>query len=132
MNIGRRAVLKAISLSPAAAAAVIPALEASAAGIAVGTMSVGGLGNATGCAPTAASSTRLFNFASWLKHVGDHEYRDRAKDVRAIDPDLAAMRLPLTTKVRWQQERNYQRIIESQESWFERQVKRNGFVEHWG
>jgi hypothetical protein len=134
----RRAILKAIGLSPAAAVAVIPALEASAAGIGIGVGAVTGLaGNSVGYGqpyPTTGGPkpTKIFNFATWLKRVGDSELREQAREVRTIEPDIAAMRLPLTTKIRWQQERNYRRIVEGKRSWFEKQFDRDGYVEFWG
>lgn len=129
----RRAILKALGMAPATAAAMIPALEASLAGVGVGAASaLGNIGVGYGSPqPTAAKAMKLFDFASWLKQVGDNELRNDAREVRTIDADIMSMRLPFNTKIKWQQERNYRRLIENRKSWFDRQVERHGFVEHW-
>lgn len=132
--IGRRQILKAIGISPAAAAVVLPALEASAAGIGVGAAST--FGNSIGAGalgqpPSGPSPIKILNWASWLKRVGDEQFREQAREVRNLDADIAAMHLPLNTKVKWQQERNYLRIVANSKSWFDRQLERQGFVEHW-
>lgn len=123
MNLGRRGLLKLMSVAPVAAAAT------QAAGYAV--VGMDGAVNPPLGYPSATNGPRVFtSFLSFLKD-NEESWRRQAKDVRIIEADIAMMRLPLTTKVRMQQERNFERIKESSRSWFEARLLRDGEVREW-
>lgn len=134
MGLSRR-MLFGRSAAIAAAGAFAPAALGSTGAMQLSgiTMAGGAALASNGCAPGSPSRAPLkfLNFASWLKDIGDERIRREAQTVRFIDPDLACMALPLVTKVRWQQDRNYRALLEERQSWFERTIKQDGKVEWW-
>ncbi|MEQ8226711.1 MAG: hypothetical protein RIA64_01395 [Rhodospirillales bacterium] len=94
---------------PKAAGAVIEGPKASMAF--AGNAVLGGRPANTPCASVGGSGQVAFtSFKDWLTKGGEDAIRHDAKYVDRLDPDLAEMRLPLVTKFRMQQKRNYERI----------------------
>lgn len=130
--IGRRAILKALGVAPAAAPAVAAALTSVASGVSIG---VGALvGNPIQDVPTPYNSRdvrKFYSFAEWLAGGGAREAHDATRNVSCFDPDIASMALPLNTKFMWQRKRNYERHLEWRRGWFDRRMSSLGlgFVE---
>ena len=130
--VGRRSLLMFSGMAPVAAPALGSAATMQLAGIEVaggvaGMMSQPSTGNVVG----ANKPLRFLSFASWLKDIGHERIKRDADVVRFIDADIACMSLPLNTKIQWQRERNYKRLLEQEKSWFERKLLSNGTVEYW-
>lgn len=79
----------------------------------------------------AQSASAPLKLTSFLKYAlkREAEWRHRARHVHTLDPDLLSMHLPLTTLVRWQRERNYERIKADEELNFNNVVKQHGHFE---
>ena len=132
MNMGRRGLLKLMGVAPAAAPAVAAALSAGAAGVGVVGLGAASAGyNQLPGAINPSGGARFVEFAQWMLGGGERQMRDQAREVRGLDPDIALMSVPLNTKVIWQRDRNYQRILTEQKSWFDRRISTQGFVEEW-
>jgi len=126
----RRKFLRVAGLSAVAAPVAAPAMVAG-----VGGGSALGLACASDLAiPTPAHTSsrmvKLTNFSDWLKHGAEHLKR-RARSVNGFDADILDRRLPMATKVRLQQERNFQRLLADEEQDFMSRLQRYGFVERW-
>lgn len=126
-GIGRRGFLQALGIAPAAARVMAEEAKLQMLGGGVGGV---GLANRPQAVPPSAMPERLTTFADYIGRA-ERGLREQAREIRGFDPDIVEMRLPLTTKVRMQRERNYRRIVESQKGWFARQVERLGFVQWW-
>lgn len=127
---GRRAILKVLGLSPAAAS-MLPGIVARQAvsGSAFGLM--GGY-SPPQCGPAnSASPIKFVSFAKWLDKIGEDTLRREARHVGMFDPDIMEMRLPLNTKINWQRERNYARLIDEKRNWFDTRIAKFGVVEWW-
>lgn len=128
---GRRAILKVLGLSPAAAS-MLPGMVARQAvsGSALGLMA--GYPGSPPCNPAnSAQPIRFVSFAKWLANIGEDTLRREAHYVGMIDPDILEMRLPLNTKINWQRERNYARLIDEKRNWFDTRIAKFGVVEWW-
>ncbi len=81
----------------------------------------------------AAQTLKIFrSFTDWMREHGDAEIKEHAKEVRVMDPDIISMRsLPLCTKIRMQQKRNYERILEHRRGWFDSVLRSEGDVRVW-
>lgn len=130
-DLNRRSILKMFGVAPAMPFAA-KAAEMEQAGIGILGQQVGGV--IAGSAPTptiSGSGLSFFDFATWFREVGKDRCRQQARETRTLDPDIMAMHLPLTTKLRWQEERSYQRIIAQQKGWFMQRLKECGEVTWW-
>lgn len=126
-QLARRGFLKAMAAAPLGAQAAVDQLALQAAGI----TGVGAASPET-VLPGAPSEPVIFrDFASWLHDFGEKRMKEEARDVRRLDPDIISFRLPLTTKVRMQRERNYQRLLEERKDWFANSLKLEGHVRWW-
>jgi len=136
--IGRRKVLKLLGLTPLAAKASAEkaAIELSSMrGYAMGALADGVANPAqTGGAPMGHAGARAnySQMAGYLRTFGklpahiDKQYREDAKYVAHLDPDLLAKRSwSLCVKIQEQQERNYRRKLMEIENagWYERGQK---------
>jgi hypothetical protein len=136
INIGRRGLLKLFGMAPALPFAA-KAAEMEAAGIGPLGQALGGhIGSYAGGSPQAAINgdgpMKFTTFADFFRAAGARRrLMQQAQDSRALDPDLVAMRLPLTTKLRMQSERNYRRLVRIEEEEFDRRMSLHGFVEWW-
>lgn len=129
MNIARRGLLRVLGAAPVAAKMMADEAAARLAGLAGGTVapallpSPGGIGN--------TKPRSYLNFGQWFEEIGHDQLREEASYVQSLDPDLAAMQLPLCTKVRMQRARQYSRYLEGRKRWFNRSILFKGVVEWW-
>ncbi|MGB1214591.1 MAG: hypothetical protein ACPG4X_14600 [Pikeienuella sp.] len=124
--LGRRSFLRATAALPLVGNAVAQEAKMKMAGLDM----LPDLSEEVGVARDASGPTKFFRFSDLLKKFGD-QYKERADSVSCLDPDIVEMHLPLATKVRMQRERNYERIIESEKRYFERELSVAGFVSRW-
>lgn len=132
MKTGRRGFLGALAAAPLAAKALFEQQKVSMLtgnGSSLGSALTAGMG--INMPPSDRGALRFMDFSTFLKKT-ENQLRLQAKNFTGFDPDIVDMRLPLSTKIRFQRERNYHRILESQKAWFESQLERTGFVEFWG
>ncbi len=129
--VGRRNVLKGIGLAPVAAKAAADELA---------TVGMEGFAHHGSYPPPVleaqvgavpARARRFLSFDEWFAAKGEAELRDQAKNVTQMDPEIAAMRLPLATKVRMNEERFFRRLVAQRRSWVSRVLKTKGFLEEW-
>ena len=80
----------------------------------------------------ADKARKFLSFISWFKQGGENDLRKRAEYIDGFDADIIEMQsMSLTTKVRVQRQRNYERIVLEKQSYFKRTLARHGFVEAW-
>ncbi len=107
MKITRRAVLKALGVSPMAANVMAQQLGTMAAG---GAGLLGGIGEEACSPPTAERPPEVFrSVAAWWKAHGEDELRERTRHVTEFDVDILSFHLPLQAKVAMQRSRNFER-----------------------
>ena len=82
--------------------------------------------------PTQNEGRKFMNFGSWFNQMGQQEIQDSARYINGFDPDIVTFHLPIQTKVTWQRNRNYNRILKEKQSWFASTLRRNGWVKDWG
>ncbi len=126
MKFDRRSILKAIGMVPAAAHV---AAERVKIGLMrdVGTFSIGGHGS---LAPVEQGEGTFFSFKEWFDAFGHDRAWGRSREVSGLDADLIEMRLPLATKVRMQQARQYDRIVENERRRVEKRLLRGPFTDY--
>lgn len=126
--LGRRFFLRGLAAAPAAAKVVADQMTAAGiSGIGVSGQMGGGI---VGPPSSNQGPTKFTDLMSWFK-VAEPMFREQAKYVQALDPDIVLMRLPLPTKVRMQQGRNYERIVAGQRKEFTKRIGKFGFFEWW-
>lgn len=132
MGISRRMFFGRSAAATAAAALVSPAAIASQGVPLAGLTALGGGALSQPCgAPIPSSPTPFYSFAKWWMECGEENARRQARNVQALDPDIIGFALPLQTKMRLQQERNYRRIREDRERDFAKEFARHGKFEWW-
>ena len=130
MKITRRAVLKALGVSPMAAPVLAQQL---------GTMAAGGAGllgsnldEIRGAPPTADEAPRLFHsVASWWEAFGKDQVFKETKYVTHFDADILSFHLPLQTKVAFQRRRNFECRKEERLREMGERILKNGFIKWW-
>ena len=125
MSLNRRSILKALGMAPAAVH--VAAEQAKAA------MLTGGLGHrdvfvqkVQSAALAPDNALTFTSFAKWFREFGLDRAREEAEHVAGLDPDIIDMRLPMTTKVRMQRDRQYVRAKRRLERDFASRVARYG------
>lgn len=127
----RRRFLRGLAAAPAVGQVALKEVAAKVAGSTIAPLSnVEGYANS---APSVSDAAPL-KLTSFLKYAlkRESDWRNQAKHVTALDPDLLSMHLPLTTLFRWQRERNYERIKAEEELNFKNIVKQHGHFTWWG
>lgn len=135
MTWNRRALLKMIGAAPVAAKA---AADGAMAGLVTGHVSPGLFGGlhdqssldvAEGPQPHKQQPRPEFkDFVTWWREGGAALAREQAKRIEGFDPDILAFRLPWATKIRMQQDRNFERMKAERQDWFARTLRKQGFV----
>ena len=126
----RRAFLRGAAAAPVAAPLAAQQAVMQLSGVSAGLGSRGL--NEAPMSSRALGPAKFFDFAKWWGKVGERQARDSARRVSALDADIACMALPLPTKIRMQQKRQFERELESRKEWFAQQIDRFSFVEWYG
>ena len=126
MDSTRRKLLQLAAVAPVTAGSLMGAAKQQ-----LSNMGMAGYGNKV-CGydmQDAPGKPKIFtDFAKWA--IGERDsWRRQARDVHSLDPDIACMHIPLATAIRFQCQRNYERIEAEQKSWFERMLADNGKFE---
>ncbi len=83
--------------------------------------------------PSTRDGNRSFtSFAKYMLDIGNESIRDEAKHIYGFDPEIIDMHLPMQSKVRMQQNRNYDRLLKSRKNWFEKAIAKDGKASWWG
>lgn len=78
--------------------------------------------------PAIGDFQKIGSFSEWFAKQGA-EWRDDAKNIRALDPDILSYKaMSLSAKIHIQRERNYQALLAERRGWFDRQFKKLGFM----
>ena len=136
-KITRRSFLR----SAAAAPIVAPVLghaaleQVKAQGMVTGASGLVSRGGETPCDTTCnqvgGSDKSFSKFASWFKAYGQDEIRDELRHFSGFDPDIMEMRLPLVTKMRMQQKREFRRRKVEQKRKFAKALLQGFPVGRW-
>lgn len=100
-------------------------------GLLTGRNGIADAGECVETAPQGNEPARFTSFRSWFSQIGREKIKRLAKNIIGFDADLIEMRLPLTTKVRIQRRRNYERLLAEKKNWFAEHLGRRGFVQWW-
>lgn len=127
----RRAVLKALGVSPAAGhvlAQQMQTMAMSGAGLVSG-----GIGGGDQAAPASEAPVQTFtSVADWWAKTGEEEARDSSRQVSTLDADIASMHQPLQTKIHLQRGRNFKRYKKRRWRDMARTLARHGIIKWWG
>jgi hypothetical protein len=126
-SLGRRAVLRALGMTPVAANALAKQATMASAGMTAGFMPPG---PPSQLASNESGAVRFHNWADWFRRM-EPSIRQEARTVTVLDPDIAEFRLPLATKVRMQRQRNYERIVAERRNYIESKLSLAGFIDWW-
>lgn len=126
----RRAFLGKLVAAPVVGSGFVKDAQARLAGIqGVGATSSAAMNSE---APVVGEGCLKFSdFSTWWRDIGMQQVRREAASITIIDPDLAVMQLPLTTKFRIQRNRNFDRLKADKQSWFRQRLGASGIVEWW-
>ena len=129
MQITRRAVLKALGVSPVAAPVLaqhLSTMAASGAGLLAGDC------RETACDPPSEAPPKIFRSVSaWWKAFGEDEAREQTRYVTSFDADILSFHLPLQAKVAFQRRRNFERHKAERFQHMTRRLMRDGLIKWW-
>lgn len=129
MKLTRRAVLRALGVSPMAApvlAQQLSTMAASGAGL------LGNDGSDQGCAAVAEQPPRIFrSVTAWWKAFGEDEIRRQTRYVTQFDADIISLHLPLQTKVAFHRRRNFERQKAERFRDMAERLTRDGQIKWW-
>lgn len=129
MQVTRRAVLKALGISPVAANTLAQQL---------GTMAASGAGlfGDRDAPPDEAAGIsekpEVFkSVSSWWKAGGEEETKRQARYVAHFDADILSRHLPLQAKVALQRQRNFEHHREARWREMGKRIARYGLIKWW-
>ena len=129
MEIPRRAVLRALGVSPMAAPVLAQHL---------GTMAASGAGllgrddNDCEVAGGTENHPRIFRSVSaWWKEFGEEETLQQTRHVTKFDADIISFHLPLQAKVAFQRQRNFERRKEDRLREMGKRILKHGLIKWW-
>jgi hypothetical protein len=125
--LARRGFLRLVAAAPAAAGAL--GLQTKLAAHGMTNLAAGSMAGVAIQSPTAPM--KFTSFGDWWTKFGEVAVKKETKHVAGLDADLLDMRLPLTTKVRIQRTRNYERAVEDRRQWFADRLSLNSVVDWW-
>ena len=81
-----------------------------------------------------SSLRNVHSFKDWLTGEREKQWRIQAREgaMMRLDPDIAVLRsVSLCQKIRMQAARNYEQTLQTEKSWFESMLAREGVVREY-